>query len=223
MNANAPKIKIAPSILAADASKLGEEINLIESAADYLHIDIMDGHFVPNLSFCSETVRWLRPHSKLIFDVHLMVDGEHLPQCVERFAAAGADIITVHAEAAESLEGIAAEIHSRGVRAGISIKPNTPVLAIADSIQFFDLVLLMTVEPGFGGQKYIEAVNDKIKEVRNIADKLGRDIDIEVDGGVTADNAHIPIEAGANVIVSGSAVFHAENPAEAVMKMKKRD
>lgn len=214
------KVKISPSILAADIARLGEEVARIEDTADYLHIDIMDGHFVPNLSFSPDTVRCLRPHSKLIFDVHLMVSGELLSPCIKAFSEAGADIITVHAEAADNLAAISDEIRSRGVRAGISIKPNTPVSKIADSIGLFDLVLLMTVEPGFGGQKYIEAVNEKIRAVREIADKLGRDIDIEVDGGVTAQNVHIPIEAGANVIVSGSAIFNAENPAETINAMK---
>ncbi len=220
VNENISGIKIAPSILAADASRLGEEIKRVEGAADYLHIDIMDGHFVPNLSFCSDTVRCIRPHSGLVFDVHLMVDGEVLLPCVHRFAAAGADIITVHAEAAESLASIADEIHSLGVRAGISIKPGTPVSVIADKIGLFDLVLLMTVEPGFGGQKYMEAVNSKISEVRKIVDNLGRDIDVEVDGGITVENIAVPVSAGANVIVAGSAVFRSENPAEAIEKMK---
>lgn len=214
------KIKIAPSILAADPGNLRAEVKRAEDAgAEFLHLDIMDAHFVPNLSYSPHIVKALRSDSKMFFDVHLMMTNPL--DYAEAFVDAGADLITIHAEVIDDLKAAADTLHSLGVKAGIAIKPKTPVSAIKDYIKYFDMVLLMTVEPGFGGQSYIESVNPKITEVRQIITDMGLDIDIQVDGGVGAKNAEIPVRAGANVLVAGSAIFGAEDVEEAVKEIRR--
>ncbi len=197
-------IIISPSILAADFSKLGEEVRAIEAGgADWVHIDVMDGHFVPNISFGFPVMQSLRPVTKMPFDVHLMiapVDAYLAP-----FAAAGADLISVHAEAGPHLHRSLQVIHSLGKKAGVVLNPGTPVSALEHVIDDVDLILIMTVNPGFGGQSFMPSMLPKIRQARALA--AGRAIDIQVDGGVTAKNAGDVARAGANVLVAGSAVF----------------
>lgn len=199
-------IKLAPSILAADFSKLGEEIKkLDEAGADIIHIDIMDGNFVPNISFGLPVVRDIRKYTKLPFDVHLMI--EEPSKYVEQFAKVGADIISIHYEADRHIDRTLNYIKSLGVKAAVAINPGTPTTVLRDLMNIADMVVIMSVNPGFGGQKYIDYSYDKIREIKSYADKLGRDILIEVDGGVDKDNIKKVKDAGANVIVAGSAVF----------------
>ncbi len=199
-------IKLSPSILAADFANLGENIKKIDKAgAPYVHIDIMDGAFVPSISMGMPVVKSIRKVTDKVFDVHLMI--EEPIRYLADFKDAGADIITVHEEACSDLSATIAKIRELGMQVGVSIKPNTPVETIVPYLKDVDMVLLMTVEPGFGGQKYIDAVTDKIVELRRIVDEVGLDIDIQVDGGVYASNVRTVLDAGANVIVAGSAVF----------------
>ncbi len=215
------KIEIAPSILAADVSHLGQDVAKVEKAGcRYLHIDIMDGHFVPNLSYGPHVVNCLRPHSKMIFDVHLMIENpaKYIPDYVK----AGADFITVHAEVSENQEellALAEQIHSYGIRAGVSIKPGTPVEVLKGILSHFDLVLVMSVEPGFGGQSYIEHVNEKIQALRQMADEENPELEIEVDGGIGKATIEMPVKAGANILVAGSSVFGAEDPGQAATEL----
>jgi len=205
-------VRIAPSILSADFARLGEEVRAVTQAgADYIHIDVMDGHFVPNITIGPAVVKALRPHSELPFDVHLMISpvDPYIPQ----FAEAGADIITVHPEAGPHLHRSIQLIKSLGKKAGVSINPGTPVEALDDVIGMVDLVLVMSVNPGFGGQAFIDRSLDKIRAIRARLDAAGRDIDLEVDGGINAQTAPAAIEAGANVLVAGTATF--EGGAEA--------
>ena len=199
-------IKIAPSILSADFARLGEEIRAIEQAgADYVHVDVMDGHFVPNITIGPLVVNAIRPLTDLPFDVHLMID--HPDQYVPEFAAAGADLIVVHAEASRHLHRTIQLIRSHGKKAGVSLNPATPLTALDMILPDLDLVLLMTVNPGFGGQSFIESCLPKIAELRQRLDVLGLPIELEVDGGVKTDNIHRIAAAGADVFVAGSAVF----------------
>lgn len=201
------EIIISPSILAADFNILGQQIKEVEkSGAKYLHIDVMDGMFVPSISFGMPVIRSIRKNTDLFFDVHLMI--EEPLRYVEEFAECGADMITFHLEAAEGhVEETIDRIHSLGCKAGLSIKPATPVSAVEPYVEKLDMILIMTVEPGFGGQKYIESSTEKIRQMRQIVTEHGLETDIQVDGGITADNVFTVKEAGANVIVAGSAVF----------------
>ena len=214
------QVKIAPSILSADFSKMGEEVrSLEESGADLVHCDVMDGVFVPNITFGMKMVEDIRKVTSLPLDCHLMIVNPE--KYVQGFAKAGADIITVHYEACkDNLANVLKQIKDAGVKCGAVINPDTPVSAIADVIPLCDMVLVMSVFPGFGGQKFISSVVDKVREIRAIADELGQDLDIQIDGGISAENAALVREAGANVLVAGSAVFKAENRADMIAKLK---
>ncbi|MDQ0155973.1 ribulose-phosphate 3-epimerase [Robertmurraya andreesenii] len=212
-------VKIAPSILSADFSKLGEEIKDVElGGADYIHVDVMDGHFVPNITIGPLIVEAIRPVTKLPLDVHLMI--ENPDQYVEAFAKAGADYITVHVEACRHLHRTIQNIKSYGVKAGVVLNPATPVESIQHVIEDVDMVLLMSVNPGFGGQKFIPSVFPKIKQVREMADEKGLDIEIEIDGGVNEETAKLCIEAGANVLVAGSAVYNQPDRKKAIEALR---
>ncbi|KAB2335371.1 ribulose-phosphate 3-epimerase [Bacillus mesophilum] len=212
-------VKIAPSILSADFARLGEEIKDVEAGgADYIHVDVMDGHYVPNITIGPLVVEAIRPITDLPLDVHLMI--EKPDQYIEAFARAGANYITVHVEACTHLHRTIQLIKSYGVKAGVVLNPATPAEMIKPILEDVDMVLLMTVNPGFGGQKFIPSVLPKIKAIRNWADELGIDLEIEVDGGVNEETAKLCVEAGANVLVAGSAVFNEKDRAKAIEALR---
>ena len=199
-------IKISPSILSADFSKLGEEIIALEKAgADYIHIDVMDGHFVPNITIGPEVIKRLRSVTSLPFDVHLMISPVNT--FIKDFADAGSDIITFHPEATENVSETISLIKKLGKKVGVSLKPKSQINLIQDYLNDIDLILIMSVEPGFGGQKFMPEVLDKMKKIRNIIDERKLNIDIEIDGGINFDNSKKAKEFGANILVSGSTVF----------------
>ena len=203
-------IKISPSILSADFSRLGEEIIALEKAgADYIHIDVMDGHFVPNITIGPEVIKRLRPITKLTFDVHLMISP--VDNFVKDFADAGADIITFHPEATENLFKTSELIKSFGKKVGLSLKPESPISLIELCLEQIDLILIMSVNPGFGGQKFMPEVLKKMKILKKIVDEKKLNVDIEIDGGINFDNSQQAKEFGANILVSGSTVFKENN------------
>jgi ribulose-phosphate 3-epimerase len=214
-------IKIAPSILSADFSILAKEIKKVEEAgADLIHVDVMDGHFVPNITIGPPVVKSLKKVTKLEFDVHLMIDNPDM--YIDSFIDAGADIISVHAEVCHHLNRTLSRIKERGKKAAVTLNPSTPLTALEWVLEDVDMVLLMTVNPGFGGQSYISSMTEKIRELKNMAVKRNPGMDIEVDGGIDLDNIYEVTRAGANVIVAGSTIYGASDTVEIIRQLREK-
>ena len=204
------KIQISPSILSADFSQLGNEIKKLEKGgADMIHVDVMDGHYVPNLTIGPPVINSLRKHTNLKFDVHLMIAPVH--EYIEAYANAGADIITIHPEATENLQSSIKKIKSYNKKVGVSLNPETKIEIIKDFLDQIDLVLIMSVNPGFGGQKFMPEVLDKVKQLKQLSEEKNFKYDIEIDGGINFENSKTVIEAGANILVSGTTIFKSNN------------
>ena len=215
-------IYIAPSLLAADFSNLAQDIERVRQAgANYLHLDVMDGVFVPNISFGPPVIESIRKKTKLFFDVHLMI--KHPQRYIENFIKAGADSITIHYESTSRPRDAIMKIKDFDVKAGIAISPNTPYEAVLPYLDIVDMVLVMTVEPGFGGQAMIPETLEKVRAIKNYIDEHEINVDIEVDGGITAENVHLALDAGANVIVAGSAIFRSKTPSKVIKQMREAE
>lgn len=211
-------MKIAPSMLACDYTRMGEELRRVAKDADYIHLDVMDGCFVPNISFGPDVIRALRPLTDKPFDVHLMIESPR--KYIDEFVKAGADLITIHLEAELYLEETLKKIHDKGIMAGLSVKPGTPVEEVFPYLGMVDLVLVMTVEPGFGGQSFMEDMLDKVRILRQECEQRGISPLLQLDGGINEDNVQRASQAGADICVAGTTVFRAPNPSEMIRRLQ---